>query len=204
MSTKAARPIARPDISAIDLLPQAPVRLIGDEIETADTDCRTRSFWEFCKNLPLDRGLPSRSAASPETLRPWIGNLMIVDPVDAGRDFRYRLYGSAIASHCDFDLTGRLVSSFSSKTGTFFLESYRVCLTARKPVLTQNVAEHARGMILWERLLVPFRTDGEGMQIVATNHPFPLAAGSPSNPRGKRGDACPAGIRQSLPAFAGK
>ena len=75
---------------------------------------------------------------------------MILDPVEGGQDFRYRLYGSEIARYCGFDMTTRLVSSFSSKTGTFFLESYKTCLSAAEPVLTQNVAEHASGMVLWE------------------------------------------------------
>ncbi|MBL8705981.1 MAG: hypothetical protein JNM30_14115 [Rhodospirillales bacterium] len=192
---KRDRPISRPDIAAIDLAPRAPRILVGDEIESAETDGRTHKFLAFCKDLPSNGGLPARAAASPETLRPWIGNLMILDPVDGGRDFRYRLYGSAIVSHCDFDLTGRLVSSFSSKTGTFFLESYRTCLSTLKPVLTQNVAEHSRGMILWERLLVPFRTDRGSVQIVATNHPIPLVAKASPTRRSHGYDPRPAGIR---------
>lgn len=179
MSLEPRPPIARPDIAAIDLLPRPPVQLVGSAIDRAAMDPRTRRFWEFCRALPRDGGLPMRSSAGPEMLRPWLGNLMILDPIEDGRDFRYRLYGSAIANFCDFDMTGRTVSEFVSKTGGFFLDSYRTCLAAMEPVLTQNVAEHARGMVLWERLLTPFRNGQSGVQIVATNHPIPLMAERP-------------------------
>lgn len=176
MPTKLRAQISRPNIAAVDLVPRPPVRMIGGEIEGAAMEPRTRRFWEFCAALPRENGLPHRSSAGAEVLRSWLGNLMILDPVEGGQDFRYRLYGSEIARYCGFDMTSRLVSSFSSNTGTFFLESYKTCLSAAEPVFTQNVAEHASGMVLWERLLVPFRTRPNELQIVATNYPSPIVS----------------------------
>jgi hypothetical protein len=183
MPTKLRAPISRPDIAAVDLVSRPPVRLIGGEIEGTAMDPRTRRFWEFCAALPRENGLPHRSSAGAEMLRSWLGNLMILDPAEDGQDFRYRLYGSEIARHCGFDMTDRLVSSFSSKTGAFFLESYTLCLSAAEPVLTQNVAEHASGMVLWERLLVPFRARPDQLQIVATNYPSSLVGKAASERR---------------------
>jgi hypothetical protein len=174
MTLNSRAPISRPAIAAVDLVPRAPVRLIGGEIEKATTGPCTRRFWEFYNTLPRDDGLPDRSSAGAETLRPWLGNLMILDPIDGGQDFQYRLYGSEIARFCGFDMTARLVSSFSSKTGSFFLDSYKTCLSGAEPVLTQNVAEHVSGMVMWERLLVPFRIRQNELQIVATNYPSSL------------------------------
>lgn len=170
MTVDSRAPIARPDIAAVDLVPRAPIRLIGGEIENATMGPGTRRFWEFYYTLPRDDGMPHRSSAGAETLRPWLGNLMILDPIEGGSDFQYRLYGSEIARFCGFDMTARLVSSFSSKTGAFFLDSYKTCLSSAEPVLTRNVAEHASGMVMWERLIVPFRVRQDELQIVATNY----------------------------------
>lgn len=166
--------ISRPTIAAVDLVKVPQMSIVGDAIGDTQLDPRTRAFWDFYQQLPKCGGLPHRSSAGAESLRPWLGNLMILDPVEHS-DFQYRLYGSEIARCCGFDMTGRLVSSFSSKTGSFFLESYQTCYRNRVPVLTTNVAEHANGMVYWERLLIPFHTSNDSLQIVATNYPIPLS-----------------------------
>lgn len=167
-------PIPRPQIAPVDLAPFRPIAIRGDAIAAETLDERTRSFWDFYRSLPRVDGLPSRASADALALRPWMGNLMILDPLDHGRDFTYRLYGSNIAEVSGFEMTGRRVSEFSSPTGQFFMDNYRQCLVTREPVLTRNVAEHARGFVKWERLVTVFRTGKGGIQIVATNIPQPL------------------------------
>lgn len=167
--------VLRPSVAAVDLVQAEPMAVTGEAIGDAQLDSRTRAFWDFCQKLPTHAGLPHSLSAGAEVLRPWLGNLMILDPVARSTDFRYRLYGSEIARSCGFDMTGRLVSAFSSKTGSFFLDSYRTCLRNRVPVLTKNVAEHASGMVYWERLLIPFHANNDSLQIVATNYPIRLS-----------------------------
>jgi hypothetical protein len=169
-----ARPVPTPLISALDLVPAAPVVVRGDAIDGAIADPRTAAFRAWCRGLPWTGGPPPHALASPEALEPWLDFLMMLEPVGGGADFRYLLYGSAIAKYSGFDMTGRHVSQFASKTGAFFLDCYRECAANGTPLLTHNVAEHALGLLRWERLLCPFAADDGTIRIVTTNHPLPI------------------------------
>lgn len=175
MNMETPRQVGRPEVAAVDLMHTAPTVVAGADIAGAASDERIRAFLAFCEALPRLDGLPRRDAADPIALRPWLGYVMVLEPLDGDRDFRYRMYGSNIAATSGFDMTGRQVSAFNSPTGRFFLDCYRRCLREQAPLLTRNVAEHASGMVLWERLMVPFRAANGGLQIVAVNLPLPLA-----------------------------
>ena len=165
-------PPPRAAVAAIDLLPAMPESVTGLTIRDAIVEPRTAALLAFYEGLPRQAGLPDRAAAGPERFRPWLGNLMILDPVDGGSDFQYRVYGSEIARYAGFDMTGQRVSDFASRTGVFFLGAYAACLASGGPMLTHNDAEHAAAIVRWERLLLPFRRGADLLQIVASNYPL--------------------------------
>ena len=65
---------------------------------------------------------------------------MLLDLVEGGRDFRYRLYGSMIASISGFDMTGKLLSEHpaSPYVAEFALASYRAAVQRREPVFRER------------------------------------------------------------------
>src|SRR5262245_53572554 len=70
---------------------------------------RLRGLWEYWSGKRDGVALPGRAAISPLEMRPWLGNLLLMDVVDGGRDFRYRLHGTQLVQLFGADLTGKLV-----------------------------------------------------------------------------------------------
>lgn len=156
----------------------APTAFSGDEIRPHIREERTGTLFDFYGWLPATSGAPARSLADAFSLRPWLGSIMILEPIEGGAYFRYRLYGSAIADVAGFDMTGKKVSDFGSRTGAFFMSVYRRCLATDAPCLTHNLGEHARRFVVWERLVLPFATDDGSRQLVVSN--IPIAVAKPS------------------------
>ncbi len=123
-----------------------------------------------------DGSLPPVGAVDPIQLAPALGRLLVVEPVDGGADFRYRLFGSKIASFINAEMTGKLLSHHpvGPEMICFGIALYRTLMERPAPVLTTFVpviANYAR----WERLALPFiGKDGTVRRFVVGNIPFGL------------------------------
>ena len=53
-----------------------------------------RSLAELWASKRRDDALPSRADFTDDDLRPWFGNLLVVDIVDGPHKFRFRLMGT--------------------------------------------------------------------------------------------------------------
>ncbi|HEX3498909.1 MAG TPA: PAS domain-containing protein, partial [Stellaceae bacterium] len=62
------------------------------------------AYWH---GLAASGTLPHLKQIDPMALRPALGYVMLLDLIGGGRDFRYRVYGSIIASVSGFDMTGK-------------------------------------------------------------------------------------------------
>jgi hypothetical protein len=106
-------------------------------------------------------GLPHLKRVDPLALRPALGYVMLLDLVEGGRDFRFRLYGSLIASISGFDMTGKLLSEHpaSAYAVEFTIASYRAAVQRREPLYTDR---HPVGAVMatrWERVALPLVGD---------------------------------------------
>lgn len=101
---------------------------------------------------------PSVRHIDPQRLRPALGWFVLVDLVDDGDDFVYRLFGSEIAWRFDMDLTGRRVSEAPPPLGPFLVAAYRSCVAARGPLLVQGACGHP-GAGSVRALLLPWTDD---------------------------------------------
>src|SRR5260221_8731770 len=74
------------------------------------------------------RPLPHIQDIEPLDLKPALGRVMLLDAIE-DVDFRYRLYGTTLARHSGFDMTGRLLSEFpaSAYVVEFSLALNRAC-----------------------------------------------------------------------------
>lgn len=113
-------------------------------------------YWEDLRGKSPVGDLPCVAAIDPLPLRFILGWLMIVEPVDRGADFRYRLYGSAIAEMMGRDLTGCCVNDSFPHFAAWTAQIYREAMAHRHPVLTRHTPRRYVAVERWERLILPF------------------------------------------------
>jgi PAS domain len=121
-----------------------------------------------------DGSLPPISAIDPVRLAPALGRLLVVEPVNGGADFRYRLYGSVTAGFVNFEMTGKLLSShpLGPEVVCFGTALYRTLMERPEAVLTAHLPPLAK-FSRWERLVLPFiGQDGTIRRFVVGNVPF--------------------------------
>ena len=145
------------------------------EVEEIRPTCdKAAAFLGHCRAVKPVGDYADRADFDVMRLRPWLGYIMILDHLPDQDDFRYRMYGSGISAESGFDMTGRLVSDFKSRTGDFFLLLYRQAVAERVLIYSAHARVHAQYSCDWHRVMCPVRQD-EGIQIVACNFPVRLS-----------------------------
>lgn len=115
------------------------------------------AFAGFWRALCPPGRLPPKSAVDPIAMKRWLGHLSIVEVIDGGMDYRFRLYGSAVAAAVGFDLTGRSVSEYPGERRGPMRESYQLAVETRAPCYSSIIVRSGSTpqLVVWERLLVP-------------------------------------------------
>ncbi|WP_119420640.1 PAS domain-containing protein [Desertibaculum subflavum] len=116
---------------------------------------KLRDLWRFWNMLRGERTTPRCDEVHAAILKPWLGNVLLLDVVDGGRDFRYRVYGTVVAAHFGFDLTGRLVSQCVDLIGPKPLQEYRRVTEARSPEAVARISPAARDHLQMDKLALP-------------------------------------------------
>jgi PAS domain len=126
------------------------------------------AYWERKRGMRL---APRRADVDPVDLRMHLPNIFMVDVLDGGGDFRYRLIGTAIVAGLGRDSTGKRLSELyhdRPKVLARLLERFNLVLTQERPVFT-------RGQVYWlpdatiRRFVsgaVPLSDDGATVNIV--------------------------------------
>lgn len=142
------------------------------------------------RGLAVDRaGLPGVSEIGPHVLRPFLGNLMLLDVIEDGADFRYRLYGAAIALRAGFDWTGKTVRALAElrpHAALPFHAFYAAVLRRPQPLFTDHRPHPAVPVGHWQRLILPFSKTGDGRvdRLLVGNFPIDdPVAGQPGERR---------------------
>jgi hypothetical protein len=115
------------------------------------------------------RSMPSVEQVDALDMGPALGNILVLDVLDGGEDFRFRVYGAALATTVGLDWTNHTISQMRQRLPgvgpAFYLAGYRAALQRRQPLYTVNQAnltfEHRR----WARLILPLSNVG-GTEIV--------------------------------------
>jgi PAS domain-containing protein len=134
--------------------------------EVHDTDLRERLHNPETSFALTSWLLSARTAGLPEEaefirrLHDWQrSDLMILRP-DVRGELTYEFYGSRIAAHAGFDMTGKTVSDFKGVTRDFYLDCYRRVIEERIPLATVHRLGHFNEMPIWERIILPVGHNG--------------------------------------------
>lgn len=124
----------------------------------------------------LGGDLPDASLIDPVDLRAHLGHLMILDVLEGGVDFRYRVYGSDLANRAGFDLTGKRLSDLADirpLAGILFRLSYTALIRKARPFHMRHDQGEIGKTTIWRRLALPFSVavPGQVGRIMVLNIP---------------------------------
>lgn len=122
---------------------------------------------ELWLQLNETHGLPPASNIDPSQLRPALGRLLILEPVENYSDFRYRLYGTVLSTRMGRDFTGTLVSEFeASYISDFYLATYRAVCRRREALYTCHFPSERSYARKIQRLILPYGAGGDVTRIL--------------------------------------
>ncbi len=120
-----------------------------------------RFLLDYWTRLAAGREMPRADEIDAVDMRPALGFIILVDVVESGANFRYRLFGSTLVAASGFDMTGRLLTEHKASPHVhgFYLAAYRAALRRREPLFTDHGPSHAVRTKAWHRLVLPFADD---------------------------------------------
>lgn len=127
-----------------------------------------RELYKLWSRKRGDRRMPERADLTATELRPWLGNLHLIEVIDAGRDFKYLVYGTEIARHYDVEMTGRLASQWPTTMRNAAYETYTRVIRDRCPYLVSQNEWALERLIANHRIVLPFSRDGEAVDHILT------------------------------------
>lgn len=121
-----------------------------------------RSLWEEKR---AGRPLPARADFDIADLRPFFGNLFLLDVLQDGRDFRFRLLGTNLTERFGRDSTGKIFSETypvgQSPQADWLLGVYRRTVEQRLPVWSAApMVQVGRAFSIATALHLPLSADG--------------------------------------------
>lgn len=130
-----------------------------------------RSFYELCARHSVNGRVPE-SAIRVEDFGGLAEWLMLLQPVDGGKDFEYLHYGASVAQNFGADMTGKRTSEFGGHISTFFLGLYRAVIRRNEWAYSEHEPPKEVFVRLWQRLIVPLYDDSESVsRILVLNVP---------------------------------
>ncbi len=122
-------------------------------------------YWD---SLPRAAGAatPHLRSIDPQAMRKALGFVALIDIVDGGTDFSYRVYGTRIAERYGSDLTNRKTSEIDdgSYAAAFLVAVYRAALKRAEPVFTEHFPSPRSSSAKWSRVVLPLIGDSGGIE----------------------------------------
>ena len=106
-------------------------------------------------------GVPTTRLVDPIEFAPALGYLLLVDILDGGHDFTYRLFGSHVSAVSGFDMTRKKLSEHPASVyiREFSIALYRAAIIRREPAWSHYGPAMAVSTAAWERVVLPLTDD---------------------------------------------
>ncbi len=140
-----------------------------------------RRVYAYWKSLSRDGAMPRRADFDPVEVPLLLPYIYLVDVIDGGQDFKYRLVGTHITESVGFDFTGQRISEFmKTNESEDRAAAYADCLQSGMPNCSAgNLVDYGRDYMLYERLLCPFSMDGNTVDVILGGLHFHIAEITP-------------------------
>ncbi len=122
---------------------------------------RLRLFYELWNRKRGTRTIPARADFPFEELRPWLGELHLLEALPG--DFRFQVYATGSAERVRREYTGFLMSQVEpQELAREAVAAYRKAVETRQPSFTDRSDIMIEGRLYsWKRLIAPLGDDGE-------------------------------------------
>jgi hypothetical protein len=126
------------------------------------------ALWRLWTQVRGGRAMPSRQDFTPERLRPWLGNLALIDVRQEPTRLQYRLVGTIIVANLKFDPTGKLVDDLVvDPVNNPLTRGLYHCLSTGAPVFEVVQPQYNRHFAYdYHRLALPLAADGETVNMI--------------------------------------
>ncbi|MCR9219275.1 MAG: PAS domain-containing protein [Alphaproteobacteria bacterium] len=145
-----------------------------------------RRVWAVWRGLPRRGDLPRRADFSPTLLAPEdLRYILLVEVIDGGRDFAYRLVGTGVVQAVGKEFTGlKLSEHLDEHEVPELFADYRRAVQQRTPTLFQGgMLRFDKDWMAYERLSLPLVDDGGRVSVLLGAADFgpidPPAGGRP-------------------------
>ncbi len=132
-------------------------------------DARLRALFGYWREKRGDRAMPARADLDPleiPTLLPIVG---LVDVLDGGARFRYRLVGTEMVDVSGHDPTGRFLDEALPDSGyaDYLIDMFREVTRERRPLYGESdFRGQGRIECRVRRLLMPLSRDGRAVDMI--------------------------------------
>ncbi len=137
----------------------------GEQLSGYPELCALFRLWDGARN---GRSMPARRDFTPESLRPWLGNLALIDVCHNPVRLQYRLAGIHIVENLKCDPTGKNFNDVVPDSGDNpSARGPYQCLTFGEPVF-EIVFPHRKGRFSFDfaRLSLPLAADGQAINMI--------------------------------------
>ena len=111
--------------------------------------------------------MPARADIDPLDMKRWLGHLALLDVIDGGRDFVFRVHGVHLVDLYGVDITGRALSQADSVIEAVVADEYRKVVDDKAPLFVKR--HHAipeRDFVEISKLILPLSSDGATVDMV--------------------------------------
>jgi hypothetical protein len=126
------------------------------------------AYWERKRGTAA---WPRRQDILPAEIKQWLPRVLLVEAIDGGADFRYRLAGSQLREFFPVEPSGKIMSEvlapFGKATVRKTLETYRSVLSMREPLrIKGDGAWYEQSLKYFEAVLAPLSEDGVTVNMI--------------------------------------
>lgn len=114
---------------------------------------------------------PNAAVIDPEQFTTLLGNVVLLEALADGLDFRVRVFGSKIQPRPGKDTTGQLISEVWTPLRHYFLVNYQAVYRRAEPLYSRHTPAIEIARTGWDRLILPFVEGGRVSRLLVSVHP---------------------------------
>ncbi|WP_259781147.1 PAS domain-containing protein [Aestuariispira ectoiniformans] len=135
-----------------------------------------RDLYQYWHGNCAGKAVLPRDRFDPVDIPRLLSRLILLDVIDQGQDFRYRVVGTDVVGAIGRDFTGeRLTDYHKGHEDISVINGYKILLETGEPQLeTRSLTSVGRDYVTYERLLLPMARNSQKVDTILAGLEFHL------------------------------